>query len=42
MDYLVSILPQDEPFYCLVLVDPDFPSGGENTYMIYRGVSPDA
>jgi len=37
MDYLVSILPQDEPFYCLVLVDPDFPSGGENLYLIYRG-----
>jgi hypothetical protein len=42
MDYLVSILPKDEPFYCLELVDPDFPAGGENTYMIYRGVYADA
>jgi hypothetical protein len=37
VDCVLSRLPQHESFYCLALCDPDFPCGGENTYLIYRG-----
>lgn len=37
IDYFISKLPKNELYYCLALEDPDWPNGGETTYMIYRG-----
>lgn len=36
-DFLIRSLPRDEPFFLIVLDDPDYVAG-ETTYYLYRGV----